>query len=632
MAKARLDTAGRLKLLPDGPGVYLMKDRQGRILYVGKARSLRKRLASYFQPSARLDPRIEVMVRQVADFDTIVTDSDVEALVLEANLIKQYRPRYNVRLRDDKKYPFIQVTLAEEFPRLSITRTLKDDGSRYFGPYTDVKALRKTVRLIREVFKLSSCKRDFSRRGRSAQRACLDYDIGRCAGPCTGRVSAEDYRELVRSACLFLDGRRTLLAHQLEKRMASASRKLDYEKAARIRDQLKMIEKVVERQKVASTGGHDQDIVALRQERDTACVSVFMVREGKATGQQHFFLRGVRKAAPAEVLGSFLKQHYLAAGTIPKEIVLPGAPAEGGLIDRWLEARRGGKVRLTVPKRGEKRKLVEMVERNAALRLSESRLRSVRLPGTVSEAVQPARIALPRSLGGRRAHQQRQRALDELGQLLGLAGPPGVIEAFDISNIAGREAVGSMVVFRDGRPEKDAYRRFRIKLARGRDDYAMMAEVLERRYRRALEEDQVLPDLILVDGGAGHLGAAVRVLRRLGIGRVPAVGLAKRRERVFTVGRRGPLLLPADSDALYLLQRVRDEAHRFAIRFHRKVRGGKIRRSVLDAVPGVGMVRKQALLRRFGSVEAVARASPGEIAAVPGVGPVLARVIKESLA
>ncbi len=604
----------KLARLPAKPGVYLFKDQEGRIIYIGKARSLRNRVRQYFQSSRNLNPRTLTMVAQVRDFEFVRTDSEVEALILESNLIKEHHPYFNVRLKDDKHFPYLRVDPNEPFPRVTIARSMRRDGALYFGPYTHPDAVRDTLRTIRRVFPFRICS---DHKFQSVTRPCLDYHVHRCLGPCRGMVSAADYKAMVKELCLFLEGRTQDITDRLRHRMDEAAEALDFERAAEHRDQMKAIEQVSERQKMISTGMEDQDVVALARHGDEASVQVFQIRGGRLVGREGFLLSGAEDQAGSDVITAFVKQFYAQASFIPKEVLVPEPVPEAELIEEWLSSRRGEKVRLIQPKRGEKRGLVELATENARVSMQE-------------------RLA-------ERAREQEQTgdALRDLARELGLDEPPRRIECFDISNIQGAEAVGSMVVFEDGRPKKEDYRRFKIRTVEGPNDFAMMAEVIGRRYRRGLREREeraagapkfaVLPDLIIVDGGKGQLSAAREVLEGLGLAGIPTFGLAKENEWLFGVARREPIILQRGSEALFLVQRVRDEAHRFAIGYHRLVRKKRTLRSVLDDIPGIGPRRRTMLLRRFGSVAGLRRATLDEIKSVEGLPAPVAEIIYSRL-
>jgi len=561
------------------------------------------------------------MVNRIADFDFIVTDSEIEALILECNLIKEHRPRYNVRLKDDKRYPYIKITWQEDYPRILVTRRMERDGARYFGPFTAVWAVHQTLDMLRRLFPYLTCNREIT--GQDT-RACLYYHIGRCAGPCIGAISREEYRALINRICLFLEGRAEEIIADLRAQMTSAAEALDFERAAALRDQIRAVERVTERQKIVLALEGDQDVIALAREEDDACVQVFFIRRGKLIGREYFVLAGTAEEDEAEIMASFVKQFYDEAAYVPPKILLPTEIGEARVIEAWLKEKRGSRVRLHMPKRGWQRELVQMAAENAVETLASLRAQWM--------------IDAGRSV----------EALAQLQEHLGLEEAPTRIEGYDISNIQGTAATGSMVVFVKGVPRKSDYRRFRIRTVEGADDYAMMQEVLRRRFKRAIEGTSklkaqipkgegadawtIMPDLIVVDGGKGQLNAALEVLEEYGLrGEVPVVGLAKKREEIFVPGRSKPLVLPRDSQALYLLQRIRDEAHRFAIGYHRKLRTKRSLASMLEDIPGIGPRRRQALLQHFGSIEAIRQATIEELAAVKGMTRKAAESIKNHL-
>jgi excinuclease ABC subunit C len=601
----------KLGRLPAKPGVYLFKDKAGEIIYIGKALSLRSRVRQYFQSAKNQNPRTMAMVMQARDLEFIRTDSEVEALILESNLIKEYHPYFNVRLKDDKHFPYLRVDANEDFPRVTIARSMKRDGASYFGPYTHSDAVRDTLRTIRRVFPFRTCS---EHKFRTVTRPCLDYHVRRCQGACRGLVSEADYKSMIRELCLFLDGRTQDVTDHLQCRMEEAAEQLDFERAAEIRDRLRAISEVSERQKIISTGMEDQDVVASSRHGDDASVQVFQIRGGRLVGRESFVLNGTEGQSGPEVIDAFLKQFYAQASFIPREILLPEPVIEQGLLEEWLSAKRGGRVHLTQPKRGEKKGLVDLAAENARVSLQE------RLAERTRES------------------EQTGQALADLQRQLGLDGPPRRIECFDISNIQGAEAVGSMVVFEDGRPKKEDYRKFRIRTVEGSNDFAMMKEVVGRRYRRGLREREeaatggrpkfaTLPDLIIVDGGKGQLSSAREVLTQLGLGGIPTFGLAKEHEWLFGEGRPGPVVLPRGSEALFLVQRIRDEAHRFAIGYHRVVRRKRTLKSVLDDIPGIGPRRRTILLRQFGSIAGLRKAGLDELKATPGIPAPVAETI-----
>jgi len=598
-----------LQTLPAKPGVYLMKDKRGEVIYVGKAVNLRSRVRSYFHTSAGHSPKLRRMAAKVADVDFIVTDSEVEALILECNLIKEYRPRYNVRLKDDKRYPYIKVTWQDDFPRIYVTRRLEQDGARYFGPYASAGAVHQTLDLLRKIFPYATCGRKITGRD---ERACLYYHLGRCLAPCIGAVSREEYRGMIEQLCLFLEGRTERVLADLKAKMKAAAENLEFERAALLRDQMRAVEKVTEGQKVVSLAGGDRDVIGWARENGEACVQVFFIREGKLIGRDYFILEGADEEDSKEVLSSFIKQFYNKATFIPPEILLPQEIEGTSTIQRWLGGKRGTEVTLKVPREGTGRELVEMAAENAAETLAA--LRSQR---SMEES-------------------RNVQALAELQEYLKLERAPTRIEGYDISDIQGKSATGSMVVFVKGAPRKSEYRRFKIRTVEGIDDYAMLQEVLRRRLKRAEREKSgtwtLLPDLIVVDGGKGQLNAALEVLAEFGLDKqIPIVGLAKRREEVFIPESSRPLILPPGSQGRFLLQRIRDEAHRFAIGYHRKLRRKENLASILEEVPGIGPARRKALLKRFSSIEAIRKATVEELAAIPNMNAPLAERLKEYL-
>ncbi len=625
-----------LRRLPTSPGVYLMKNADGRVLYVGKADALRNRVRSYFTARGPDDARISRMVTEVVDVEYIVTDTVSEAYLLESNLIKQHRPRFNIRLRDDKSYPFVKITLGEDFPRIVRTRRLVRDGSRYFGPYASASSVDETLKLLRKIFPFRTCDLDIPEGKRVLERPCLLYYINRCQGPCIEAIPKPEYRETIGQIVDFLDGKQEPIANDLRHEMAGHSEALRYEQAASTRDKLRAVERTMEQQKMAAFSRAEHDVIGLARQEDDACVQVMQVRNGKLIGREHFMVEGARDVADAEVLGSFLQQYYASTDALPRALLTPLMPSEADGLATFLADRRGVRVTITVPERGEKRRLVAMATGNAVEALARER------------AEWMADTA------------RRDEALGELASALGLSKPPERIECYDMSNIQGTSAVGSMVVFIDGRPEPKEYRRFRIRSGDTPDDFRMMAEVLRRRFSRvaklrsetgalsldAVGADEVpeddadrpreagwaVPDLVIVDGGKGQLSAAVGVMDDLGITDVPLSGLAKRFEELHLPGRAAPVVLPRRSQALYLVQRIRDEAHRFAITYHRDVRGKRALRSELDDIAGIGPGRKKLLLKRFGSVRRIREASVSEVADTPGISRDLAERLKAHLA
>ena len=626
-----------LKAAPTGPGVYLMRDASGGVLYVGKAASLRHRLSSYFARRAGLEPKIRRMVARVADFDFIVTESDSEALILECNLIKQHKPPYNARLKDDKSYPFIKIDLSEEFPQVYITRNVSGDGARYFGPFASAVSVRRTLALLKKLFPYRSCTKTITG---TDPRPCLDYHINRCVGPCIGAADREQYAEIIEQVTLFLEGKIGRVVKGIRRRMLQASDALAFERAAVLRDQLSAIEKVHEGQKVLHLTSENMDVIAAAPSVREAWVEVFFIRQGKLIGRDNFLMDGTEGDRPELILSAFVKQFYDATPYVPPRILLQHPLDDSEAVEEWLTEKREARVRLHVPQRGEKRRLVGMVAANAAQGLEQLKVRL---------------LADRESL---------DTALTELQEGLSLPRPPRRIECYDISNIQGASPVGSMVVFENGKPRPSHYRRFKIKSVEGVDDYSMMREVLSRRFKRLgkpsrngapasdissashgiekgggtepVEKNpggawETSPDLVLIDGGKGHLGAALQVFLELGIDSIALASIAKEREELFVPQMQEPVLLPRNSQGLFLVQRVRDEAHRFAVTYHRKRRSKSSTVSAIDIVPGIGPKRRRMLLRRFGSVKALGEASLNEVAAVPGMTLRLARLVKEYL-
>jgi excinuclease ABC subunit C len=599
----------RLAGLSTGPGVYVMKNEAGEVIYVGKAASLRNRVRSYFQERRPSDPKTRELVSKIADFDVIRTDTPSEALILENELIKRHQPWYNVMLKDGKTYPYIRIT-NEEWPRVISTRRIVRDGSRYFGPFTSAGSVHRSIDLLNRLFPYRPC--DIEITG-NAPRPCLYYHMGRCLGPCIGVASPDEYGRAIEGVAMFLEGRGEDLLPEMRDRMEAFAEDLDFERAAKLRDEISAIEHVLERQKIVTGSGQDADVIAVAQSAGgDAVVQVAFIRNGKILGSEHFAMRGTRvDDQPGDILSSFLSQFYDEAALVPPELVLQHAVADSELLEAWLAERRGGRVRLLVPRRGERRKLVEMVARSAEENLEQARLR------WLSD------------------EQRMTAAMSELSDALELPDMPRRIECFDISTLQGTNSVASMVVFEDGKPRKSDYRRFSIKSVEGQNDFAMMHEVVTRRFRRFANEPDTeawarKPDLVIIDGGKGQLNAALDALRALELD-IAVVGLAKENEELFLPGRSDPVILDRDSQALYLVQRVRDEAHRFAVTFHRQKRGKTAIRSALDDLPGVGPKRKKALIGAFGSVKRIREASEEQLAAVDGISPALARQIKSTL-
>lgn len=610
--------------LPAASGVYLFKDARGRVLYVGKADSLRDRVRSYFGPS--LDVRHVRLLERADRLEYVRTGSVAEAFLLENNLIKQHKPRYNIRLKDDKSYPYVKVTLGEDFPRIIRTRSLGDKSARYFGPYASARSVDQTLDLLQKLFPYRNCKltivADTEGLGHTVPRSalpngrpCILFDIKRCTAPCDARTTKDAYRASVDRSVLFLEGRTNALAKETRQEMELAAEALDFERAAALRDQLQALDRTLEKQGVHAYQGDDFDVHAAALAQGDAAVQVLRVREGTIVGREHFFLEGAEGASQAEVLGSFLRQHYAAATALPPEIVVPEAIADADAFVAFAQELRGTKVRVHVPQRGRKRHLLELAVQSARDSLEQERVRWM-------------------------ADREKSReALDHLASALGLEGPPRRIECFDVSHVQGTSVVASMVVFEEGRPAKQFYRRFRSKLDERNDDFANMRDVLRRRFRRvspAAATEQGMPawpepDLVILDGGKGQLAVGQQVLAETGRLDVPIVALAKEREELFLPDRADPVVLEARSQAMFLVQRIRDEAHRFAVTYHQKIRERRAVRSILDEVPGVGPARKRALLRKFGSVKGMREATADELAQVPGVSSALAVRIQEMI-
>jgi len=585
--------------LPRAPGVYLFRGPGGEVLYVGKASSLRDRVRSYFQAPRNLPYKARRLQREAVDLEVIQTATVAEALILEDALIKKHRPRYNLRLRDDKRYPYLKLT-KERFPRVQVVRRREEDGARYFGPFTSSRAMRRALKLAHRLFPIRTCNLDLDKK--KLARPCLLYQLGRCAGPCAGLVSQEEYARHVEGAALIFQGRVGEVMERLREEMTRAAAEERFEHAAQLRDQIRALERIRQRQAVALPEPADLDAVGVAVEGEQGYGTVLIVRGGRLLGREGFPLRLPPETSPAEALEEFLDRYYTRTTALPGEVALPLPISDPEGLSAYLSSRRGSRVGVQVPKRGDRRRLVELAQRNA-------------------------RLSLRRATAEQLAAEEE--ALEELAQALGLEVRPWRIEAFDISNLKGKEATGSMVVFVGGKPRPDAYRRFRVRIAGKPDDYAMMHEVLTRRLAHGLAElsdpslpggkFSELPDLILVDGGKGQLAVALRALDEQGLSGIEVAALAKREELVYLPGRPTPVRLPRDSAALKLLQRIRDEAHRFAVDYHRRLRGRRTLESFLDSVPGIGPRRRELLLTRFGSLDGLRQASLEELLSVPGL-------------
>lgn len=603
-----------LRQLPQKPGVYIMKDVKGNILYVGKAVNLRNRVRSYFTSPSKLMPKTRMMVSEVHEFEYFVVSSEQEALILELNLVKHYWPPYNVLLKDDKTFPYLKIKKSESWPRLHITRKLEEDGGIYFGPFSSIHSLRRSMDVLKRLFPLRSCNLDLDRARK--KRPCLKFDMGYCLAPCTGGVSAGEYNKIIDGVIDFLNGKHEYVVRSLKKDMAKASSELDFERAARLRDQVQSIEHVIEGQNIAMKVKGEQDAVAFAAAGENACVQVFMIRYGKLIGRESFTLKGVRDESPVQIMTSFIEQFYSSSTYIPKLILVQHPVENEEVIEKWLSQKKDGAVEIEAPVRGRKKQLVDIAAENARQGLEQLKIKQLSAPEIISDA------------------------LADLQKELNLSILPERIEGYDISNIQGRDAVGSMVVFENGRPASKNYRRFKIKTVEGANDFAMMKEMLKRRFKHAGDNDEepdssswaALPDLILIDGGKGQVSAAYQVMRELGVENIPMIGLAKENEEIFPPGRSVPIVLPRTSSALKLLQRVRDEAHRFAVTYHKNVRKKRSFTSALDSVSGIGPKKKKALIKQFGSVQNMRDASIGELTGVPGINESLAARLKEVLA
>ena len=584
-----------LAVLPDKPGVYLMHDATGKVIYVGKAVVLKNRVRSYFRNLASHTPKVKAMVAKIAEIETIVTSSEVEALILECNLIKKYRPRYNIMLKDDKTYPYLKVTMQEDFPRLVVTRRQARDGAKYYGPYADAGAMHATVKLLRGMFPLRTCRK------MNPDRPCLNYHIKRCLAPCAGYVSRAEYSSMIKSVCMVLDGRTNELERDLQRRMQEAAENYAFEEAARLRDQLQAVQRLNEQQKAVTNNGGDMDVIGYGQDITGSCIQIFFVRKGKLIGRDNFFLHNDGDRA-VEVLSAFIKQYYNEATFVPKEIVLPFVleDEDKETVEAWLTERSSRKVELVVPQRGVKKELLKLANDNA-VKLLEERLRK-----------------------GSLSLKNDVEAAEELQQVLGIDHALERMDCFDISHTQGTETVASMVVFRNGSISKKDYRKYKIVSAEGKpDDFKSMQEVVYRRYK----DYEDLPSLVVIDGGKGQLSSALEVIRGLGLHDLPVVGLAERNEEIFLPHQSKSIMLDRDSAALHLIQRIRDEAHRFAITFHRKLRTKRNLVSVLDHVDGIGPKRRQALWKAFKTIDAMKAASVEELAAVDGMNSAAAQTL-----
>ena len=603
----------RLAAVPLEPGVYLHRDAQGKVLYVGKSASLRDRLRSYFGSKKNLDPKSVELVSRIDDFEYIVTASEQEALLLENSLIKEHKPKYNIRLKDDKTYPYIKVDLAEDFPRIYVTRRTANDGARYFGPFASAGSVRKTLDLLKRLFPYRSCTKTITG---NDSRPCLEYHIKRCVAPCTGYASKNDYSEVIAQVVMFLEGNTKEIVSDLKTTMLEASDNLEFERAGALRDRLKAIEKVYEGQNVVGLGREELDVIGAAYGGEEAWVEIFFIRQGKLIGRDHFTMSGTREEEGQEILARFIEQFYSSASHVPRKILVPESITDKEVVAGWLETKRKGPVEINVPQRGAKRRLIEMVTTNAAQGLEQLKLK------WISDST------------------RMETAMSELQEELNLPRSPKRIECYDVSHIQGTNTVASMSVFQDGKPLSSNYRRFKIKSHDGNDDFASMREVLSRRFKRLKnardggEENAsfaAAPDLVLIDGGKGQLSSAVEVMLHLGLQDIQLASIAKREEEIFLPDAAEPVIMPKNSQGLFLLQRARDEAHRFAVTFHRNLRGKSSVKSALDLVPGIGPKRRKMLIRSFGSVKGIREASEDQLAAAPGMTAKVARQIKEHL-
>ncbi|MCX7708226.1 MAG: excinuclease ABC subunit UvrC [Clostridia bacterium] len=599
------DIQEELKKLPDKPGVYIMKDEQGKIIYIGKAVVLKNRVRQYFQSSANHTPKVKAMVAKIKEFEYIVTDSELEALILECNMIKKHKPKFNILLKDDKHYPYIKVTMKEEYPRIIMTRKIEKDGAKYFGPYSNAFAVKETIDLLKKLFPIKTCNKVFPR-DIGKERPCLNYYIYQCLGPCQGDINKEEYRMLMKDICSFLDGKQEEIIKRLEEKMIRASEEMEFEKAASIRDKINSLKHIAEKQKVLSTAMEDQDVIAFAKDETDSCIQVFFVRGGKLIGREHFIIEDTGETDNKELMSSFIKQFYSAAAFVPSRIILQEDIDEINIIEQWLSSKRSAKVYIKVPRKGEKLQMVDMVSRNALIALEQFKSKMKRDHSAVKEGLQAVK------------------------EFAGFEDIPDRIEAYDISNTGSSEMVASMVVFEKGLPKNKDYRRFKIKSIERQNDYASMQEVLFRRFKH-YEKEQLegeeseakfsqLPDLILVDGGLGHVNAVKEVLNEINI-RIPVLGMVKddnHRTRGL-VWEQGEFDLHKNIHALRLVTAIQDEAHRFAVEYNRKLREKRYSGSVIDEIEGIGPKRKKALIKHFGSINKIKAAEIDDLMGVEGI-------------
>jgi excinuclease ABC subunit C len=597
--------AEQLPQLPTGPGVYLMRDDEGNILYVGKAANLRHRVRSYYNAGQKLSPKLSRLVARVNDLDFFVTNTEQEALILELNLIKKHHPRYNVRLKDDKTFPYLKIDLNQNWPRVCITRHLEEDGGHYFGPFASAKSVRQTLKVIKGIFPFRSCSKLITGTNR---RPCLEYHIDHCLGPCIGAVNRKEYSEVIKQIICFLEGKQEIVIKELQNKMEKAAKTLDFERAALLRDQIQAIDRVIEGQRISTAVRNEQDVLALASDKDRACVQVFFIRNGKIIGRESFIVEGTRYENPDQIMTNFIKQFYSSCPYIPPLLLIQYPVEDMVTIKNWLQRKRGAKVHIQVPCRGNKKQLVRIVAENARQSLAQLKIKHLAAPEVIATA------------------------LTEVKKELNLPSTPLRMEGYDISNLQGKMAVGSLVVFDKGKPKRANYRRFRIKTVHTTNDYAMLQEVLKRRFKRGKEASDawaILPDLVLIDGGKGQLGAARAIMTEIGAGSIPTASLAKEKEEIFIPQKTEPIILPRNSPGLQLLQRLRDEAHRFALGYHQNIRKRETINSTLDTIPGIGPSRRHTLFQRFGSVHAIRGTSIDELATVKGISWSLAKKIKE---
>ncbi|MDU1442622.1 MAG: excinuclease ABC subunit UvrC [Clostridium cochlearium] len=609
----------QLKMLPDKPGVYLMKNSLDEVIYVGKAKILKNRVRQYFQQSKNHSEKVKAMVSNISEFEYIITDSEMEALILECNLIKKYKPKYNILLKDDKGYPYIKITINEDFPRVFISRTIAKDGSKYFGPYTDYSAVRETIELIKKIFPIRSCKR-YIKEGDRPTRPCLNYHIKLCSAPCGAHISKQKYALIIEDIIQLLSGKDKNIIDKLESEMKEASNSLQFEKAASLRDKIFAVKKITEKQKIIMGNFQNDDYINIVKDKEDSCVQIFFVREGKIMGREHFILEHTSDEREDKIICEFIKNFYGGTAFVPKTVYVPDIE-DKSLLEQWLTIRRGSKVEIKVPKRGEKKELLNLVKKNAKLTLEQFKIKY---------------------LQDKALHEV---ALEELANVLGFDDIPNRIEAYDISNIQGVDSVGSMVVFENGRSKNSDYRRFKIKTVEGANDYDSMREILRRRFKRGIEEIQQIqqknlkfssgkfsafPDLILIDGGKGHVNVALEVLKELNI-EIPVAGMVKDDSHTTRgiIYNNTEKIISLDSNVMKLITRIQDEVHRFAISYHRTLRNKRVLKSILDDIPNIGTVRKKELLKKFGSIENIKKASVEQLLETPSMDKKSALSIKE---